>query len=63
VEQAFMMAINLLSLEANHADPELEKFFKNVRRTYLKNILDHKVEFNPEILGNAKGEGMKHITN
>jgi len=63
VEMAFMMAINLLSLEANHADPELEKFFKNIRRTYLKNLLEHKVEFSPEILGNASGEGMRHIAN
>jgi hypothetical protein len=63
VEMAFMIAINLLSLEANHADPELGKFFKNLRRTYLKSFLDHKVDFNPEILGNASGEGMRHIIN
>ena len=55
VETAFTIALNLLALESNHADPELEKFFKTIRRTYLKNFLDHKVEFNPEMLGNASG--------
>jgi hypothetical protein len=63
VETAFMIALNLLNLEANHADPELEKFFKNIRRTYLKKFLEQKVDFNPEILGNASGEGMRHIIN
>lgn len=55
VETAFAIALNLLSLESNHADPELEKFFKNLRRTYLKNFLDHKLDFSPEILGNTPG--------
>lgn len=55
VETAFMIAINLLSLEANHADPELEKFFKNIRQTYLKNFLDQKVGFHPEILDGTPG--------
>ncbi|SRR5579871_1669570 len=55
VETAFAIALNLLALESNHADPELEKFFKNLRRTYLKHFLDHKLDFNPEILGNAAG--------
>lgn len=53
VETAFAIALNLLSLESNHADPELQRFFKTVRRTYLKNFLDHKLDFNPEILGNT----------
>lgn len=56
VEMAFMIAINLLALEANHPDPELGKFFKNVRRTYLKNFLEHKVEFKTEALDNAMGD-------
>jgi mRNA-degrading endonuclease RelE of RelBE toxin-antitoxin system len=55
VETAFAIALNLLALESNHADPELEKFFKTIRRTYLKNFLEHKVDFNPEILGNTSG--------
>ena len=55
VETAFAIALNLLSLESNHADPELEKFFKNLRRTYLKNFLDHKLDFSPEILVNTPG--------
>lgn len=55
VETAFAIALNLLALESNHADPELEKFFKNLRRTYLKHFLDHKLDFNPEILGNTQG--------
>jgi len=44
VETAFMIAMNLLSLEANNADPELVKFFKNIRRTYLKQFLENKLE-------------------
>jgi hypothetical protein len=40
-------------LEANHPDPELGNFFKNVRRTYLKNFLEHKMDFKTEVLGNA----------
>ena len=51
VETAFTMALNLLALESNVADPELGKFFKNIRRTYLKNFLDSKVDFSQEILG------------
>src|SRR5258708_2393695 len=51
VETAFTIALNLLSLESNVADPELGKFFKNIRRTYLKNFLDSKVDFGQEILG------------
>jgi hypothetical protein len=54
VEMAFMIAINLLALEANHPDPELGRFFKNVRRTYLKNFLDHKVDFKTEVIGNTQ---------
>jgi hypothetical protein len=61
VETAFMIAMNLLALEANHADPELEKFFKNIRRTYLKNFLDQKTAFRPEILGNP--EDIRSTTN
>jgi hypothetical protein len=53
VETAFTMALNLLSLEANVADPELERFFKNIRRTYLKHFLEQKVEFAPEGLGDT----------
>ncbi|HJT24128.1 MAG TPA: hypothetical protein VJ873_06095 [bacterium] len=55
VETAFAIALNLLTLESNHADPELEKFFKTLRRTYLKNFLEHKLDFNPEILGKTPG--------
>ncbi len=55
VETAFAIALNLLALESNHADMELDKFFKNLRRTYLKHFLDHKLDFSPEILGNAPG--------
>lgn len=53
VETAFTMALNLLSLESNVADPELERFFKNIRRTYLKHFLEQKVEFAPEGLGDT----------
>ena len=62
VETAFAIALNLLALESNHADPELEKFFKTVRRTYLKNFLDHKVEFSPDVLGNSTS-GVHPLTN
>lgn len=55
VETAFAIALNLLGLESNHADPELAKFFKNLRGTYLKKFLDHKMEFDPEILKKASG--------
>ncbi len=55
VETAFAIALNLLALESNNADAELEKFFKNLRRTYLKRFLDHKLEFNSEILNNVPG--------
>jgi mRNA-degrading endonuclease RelE of RelBE toxin-antitoxin system len=55
VETAFAIALNLLGLESNNADPELAKFFKNLRRTYLKNFLDHKMDFEPEILRKASG--------
>ncbi|HUO58149.1 MAG TPA: hypothetical protein VMV05_08225 [bacterium] len=47
VETAFTIALNLLALENNKADADLEKFFKNVRRTYLKQFLENKVEFKP----------------
>lgn len=53
VETAFMIALNLLALESNNADPELAKFFKNIRRTYLKQFLDNKAEFSPELSGNG----------
>jgi hypothetical protein len=56
VEMAFSIALNLLHLEANRADPELEKFFKTLRRTYLKRFLEEKIEFNPELLGGAHGD-------
>jgi hypothetical protein len=46
---AFSIALSLLKLEKNHADPELEKFFKTVRHTYLKNFLTEKVVFKREI--------------
>lgn len=62
VETAFAIALNLLALESNNADPELEKFFKSIRRTYLKNFLENKIEFNPEILGNSSS-GIHPITN
>lgn len=54
VETAFTIALNLLSLESNVADPELEKFFKNVRRTYLKQFLENKVEFIADPLGDSE---------
>ena len=43
VEMAFSLALNLLKLENNQAGPELEKFFKIVRHTYLKNFLTERV--------------------
>ena len=55
VEKAFAIALNLLVLESNHADPELEKFFKTIRRTYLRNFLNHKVDFSAGTLGNSSG--------
>ncbi len=51
VETAFTIALNLLALESNVADPELQKFFKNIRRTYLKQFLENKIEFTPDPLG------------
>lgn len=45
VETAFMTALNLLALEGNKPDAELETFFKNIRRTYLKQFLEQKAEF------------------
>jgi len=54
VETAFTIALNLLALESNVADPELEKFFKNIRRTYLKQFLENKVEFSAEPLGDSE---------
>jgi hypothetical protein len=44
VEMAFGIAMNLLALEANRVDPDLEKFFKIVRKTYLKRFLEEKVD-------------------
>jgi hypothetical protein len=49
VETAFSIALNLLALEANRPDAELEKFFKTVRRTYLKRFLDHPSDFNMDV--------------
>lgn len=56
VELAFSIALNLLHLENNEADPELEKFFKVIRRTYLKRFFDEKMGFGPEILGSSHGD-------
>lgn len=56
VELAFSIALNLLHLENNEADPELEKFFKLIRRTYLKRFFEEKIGFGPEILGGAHGD-------
>jgi hypothetical protein len=54
VEMAFSIALNLLALEPKGADPDLEKFFKTVRKTYLKGFLDQKVEFKPEEIGEPR---------
>jgi len=51
VETGFMIALNLLALEANKADPELVQFFKNIRRTYLKQFLDNRLETGLEAKG------------
>jgi hypothetical protein len=48
VELAFGIAMNLLSLEANKTDPDLEQFFKIVRKTYLKRFLTEKVDLKTE---------------
>lgn len=61
VETAFSIALNMLNLESEKNDPELEKFFKTLRRTYLKSFLENKVDFNPDILGNT--EGVRPIAN
>ena len=59
IETAFSLALSLLALESNNADPELEKFFKIIRRTYLKNFLDQKADLNPEILvEKSKGDSL-----
>ncbi len=55
VEMAFSIALNLLNLEHNHADPELEKFFKIVRKTYLREFMKEKVNKNQEILEGPNG--------
>jgi hypothetical protein len=62
VEMAFSIALNLLHLESNHADPELEKFFKSIRRTYLKRFFEDRMEFKPQILDGSHGE-VRPITN
>jgi len=51
VETAFSMALNLLALQSTQIDPELEKFFKSIRKTYLKHFLDEKVEFKSGVAG------------
>ncbi len=56
VEMAFSIALNLLSLEKNQADPELEKFFKIVRQTYLRKFLNEKVSVKQEILKESNGD-------
>ena len=53
VEMAFSIALNLLALEPNGVDPDLEKFFKTVRKTYLKNFLDQKIEFKTDMMGDS----------
>ena len=54
VETAFSMALNLLALQTGHIDPELEKFFKSVRRTYLKHFLDEKSDFKAGVAGEVR---------
>ncbi len=54
VEMAFSIALNLLALEPHGVDPDLEKFFKTVRKTYLKSFLDQKMDFKPEEVGEAR---------
>lgn len=56
VETAFSIALNLLALEPNGVDADLEKFFKTVRKTYLKKFLDQKIEFKPEGVGEGASE-------
>jgi hypothetical protein len=48
VELAFGIAMNLLALESNHVGPELEQFFKTVRKTYLRRFLDEKISLKAE---------------
>ena len=54
VELAFGIAMNLLALESNQTDPELDLFFKTVRKTYLKRFLEEKVSIKNET-GSARG--------
>jgi hypothetical protein len=49
VEIAFSLALSLLKLESNQPSPELEKFFKIVRHTYLKKFLAEGVGLNKAI--------------
>ena len=56
VETGFMIALNLLALESNNADPELVQFFKNIRRTYLKQFLENRTEMNLETKGSSNEE-------
>jgi hypothetical protein len=51
VEVAFAMALNLLTLQSSHIDPELAKFFKSIRKSYLKHFLDEKVDFKTGMVG------------
>jgi hypothetical protein len=51
VETAFSMALNLLALQSTPIDPEVEKFFKSIRKTYLKHFLDEKVDFKTGVAG------------
>jgi hypothetical protein len=48
VETAFNIALSLLKLDHSNAGPDLEKFFKIVRNTYLKHYLTEKVGFGME---------------
>jgi len=54
VETAFSMALNLLALKSSHIDPELERFFKSIRKTYLKHFLDEKVDFKAGVVGGER---------
>ena len=51
-ETAFALVINLLKLETNPSDPEMEKFFQNIRKSSLMSFLGHKLDFNHPLAAN-----------
>ncbi len=61
IEVAFAMALNLLALESGHADFELEKFFKLIRKTYLKRFFDEKVDIKAEVLNEGSSSATSSL--